>query len=316
MERRIYDVAISFRWDPDDPNALALFEKLESQNIDVFYSERRPEELVGTDGEQSFGEIFRDRSRVVVVFVRPDWGETRFTRAEKNAIRQRADSEGYDFSIWVPMGKGTKPPPFLPPERIYHNWGAYGVDGLAASVEARLQDQGRKPRPPSAADEIRRLASQRDLAQRRQQWIDSTEAVEWFRQQTQEVQGIVDKVIGELMEVDPLLNMASAQWQRTGFGVGVRCTYFEAYFTRGGPNYLNSIRDRTLEWSRSRIRSIHGDRFADSKRSRHLTPDLDPNGEPAWRDSDGRYRSLESFVRGSLSDLAVTVAKLLATPER
>jgi hypothetical protein len=37
---------------------------------------KRQEELAGTDGEQSFGKVFSEEARCVVVIYRTGWGET------------------------------------------------------------------------------------------------------------------------------------------------------------------------------------------------------------------------------------------------
>lgn len=108
-----YDVAISLRW-TDVERARQLYDLLRDR-LDVFLSDEKQEDIAGKDGEEKFGHVFRDEARVVVVFYRPSWGDTPFTRAEESAIKQRAWNEGYDFSIWVPVDEEKSVPPYLPP---------------------------------------------------------------------------------------------------------------------------------------------------------------------------------------------------------
>ena len=69
-DNKKYDVAISLRW-TDVEHARELYELL-SDRLEVFFADEKQEDFVGTDGEESFGYIFRDRARVVVILYRPD----------------------------------------------------------------------------------------------------------------------------------------------------------------------------------------------------------------------------------------------------
>jgi len=56
-------------------------------NLEVFVYSKKQDQLAGTDGMESFREVFREQSRLNVVLFRAGWGETRFTRVELAAIK-------------------------------------------------------------------------------------------------------------------------------------------------------------------------------------------------------------------------------------
>jgi hypothetical protein len=90
-DNKKFDVAISFLL-KDEPLALQLHSRL-SEIFDVFVYSKNQEELAGTDGLESFRQIFRHNSSLVVVLYRDEWGKTRWTRVEEAAIKDRAFNE-------------------------------------------------------------------------------------------------------------------------------------------------------------------------------------------------------------------------------
>jgi hypothetical protein len=53
----------------------------------TFLYSRAQGELVGTDGEKTFNAVFGEQARIVAVLLRPEWGQTPWTRIEETAIR-------------------------------------------------------------------------------------------------------------------------------------------------------------------------------------------------------------------------------------
>lgn len=82
-----YDVAVSFL-SVDEPLALQTHAKL-SESLEVFVYSKKQEQLAGTDGLESFRQVFRADSRMVVVLYRDGWGQTPWTRVEEAAIKDR-----------------------------------------------------------------------------------------------------------------------------------------------------------------------------------------------------------------------------------
>ena len=105
------------------------------------YSERQ-KELAGTDGEETFKRVFSKEARIVAVLYRTEWGTTPWTRIEQTAIRDRAHDEGYDFCTFIAMTEPIERPNWLPKNRLLYGLKGFGVQGAAAALEARIQEQG------------------------------------------------------------------------------------------------------------------------------------------------------------------------------
>ena len=87
-----YDVAFSFNA-MDEGIATQLNDLLADRLKTFMYSERQ-REIAGTDGQEAFSRVFGKTARVVVILYRPEWGQTRWTRVEMDAIKNRSLEEG------------------------------------------------------------------------------------------------------------------------------------------------------------------------------------------------------------------------------
>jgi hypothetical protein len=112
-----YDLAISFVA-KDESLATDLADQFE-ERLRIFLYSRKQDKLGGTDGEQTFNEVFAKQSRLVVVLYREGWGKTPWTRIEVTAIRNRAFDEGYDFVLFIPLDGKPSVPKWLPRTQLW-----------------------------------------------------------------------------------------------------------------------------------------------------------------------------------------------------
>jgi hypothetical protein len=140
MADKPYDVAISFLH-RDEPLALDLQSKL-STNLKVFVYSKEQDQLAGSDGMESFRQIFREQSRLNVVLYRSGWGETRFTRIELAAIKDRCFNEGWENLLVVMLDTTDKPPVWLPEMNIRLDYSQYGLDQLIGAIKVRAEKRG------------------------------------------------------------------------------------------------------------------------------------------------------------------------------
>ena len=299
-----YDVAISLRW-TDVEVARALYDLLQDR-LEVFFADEKQEAFVGTDGEESFGHIFRDQARVVVVLYRPDWGSTPFTRAEEAAIKQRAWSDGYGFSIWVPTDDAKSIPPYLPPQYVWFDYAQYGVAGLASVIEERVRESGQEVRPETAADRLKRIKRRIDLEGERRAFEGSQGGVEFVAEAYRRLEAVLTAQLqdyeGISSDIPFKLEREYDRYVVTSWPY--RCKFvLDRYAT-------NSVRGATLigylaqhvgerDWQ---------DQWRDVTQF-EFRPTLNDDGSPAWEYKGGRHYSLESAVAYVLDDMAERVYK-------
>jgi hypothetical protein len=170
-----YEVAFSFL-KQDEQYATKLNELLQERFSTFLYSKRQ-DELVGTDGEEIFNQVFGTASRCVVVFYRQEWGTTPWTRIEETAIRNRAFEHGYGFLTVVPLDRPPSVPIWLPKIRIWANLERWGVEGLASVIETRIVEEGGALREETLQQRVERQRKEIEAEDKRRKFLSSEDGV-------------------------------------------------------------------------------------------------------------------------------------------
>lgn len=193
-----FDIAISFLH-KDEPLALQLNSNL-SESLEIFVYSKKQEELAGTDGLESFRQVFRYNSRLVVVLYRDGWGKTSWTRVEEAAIKDRFLDEGWDWLLFVMLDNSSTPPVWLPKSQIRLNLGEYGIDQLLGAIKMRAQKLGSVAKVETALDRAKRLEQDSAMRAERTRLI-SEQGATAFRQESQRLWQVLTKMIESLNEV-------------------------------------------------------------------------------------------------------------------
>lgn len=168
-----FEVAFSFL-DQDKSLALSLEAKLQPF-MNVFVYATRQQILAGTEGLESFRQIFLAKSRLVVVLYRAGWGETRFTRIEEQAIRDRGfDQHWEDFLLFVTMKDDDPVPGWLPKHHIRLSYPVYGPDQLVGAIKVRAQNAGAIPKVENAVEKAIRLDVEARRREERQKLLSGS----------------------------------------------------------------------------------------------------------------------------------------------
>lgn len=236
-----YDVASSFH-SQDEGLATTLNDLIQDRFKTFLYS-RKQEVLAGTDGEETFNRIFGKQARLVVIFVRKEWGETPFTRIEQTAIRNRAFDNGFDFTLFIPTDDLKELPPWVPKTRLWFGLERFGLQGAAAVIEARLQELGSEPRVESVADRAARFERARQFQAAKDQFEHSFEGVQLANQ-------AFDRVIAAMgHKVEEIARSSTSELQQ------LRLTnHAHTWLLRGLDVAM------TVEWRRNAANSLAGAR--------------------------------------------------------
>jgi hypothetical protein len=170
-----YDVAFSFNA-LDEALATQLNDLLSPRLKTFIYSERQ-REIAGTDGQETFSAVYGQKARLIVILFRPEWGETPWTRVERDAIKNRSLNDGWDFTTFVPTVEPVQMPPWLPKTRLYVGLSRWGIDGAAAAIEARATEMGACPRVETIAERADRFAKDAAFKQTQKQFQNSNAGV-------------------------------------------------------------------------------------------------------------------------------------------
>lgn len=286
------DIAISFL-SQDEKLARELFDVLHTR-LDVFYYAERQDELVGKDGEEEFGIVFRDRARMVVVLYREGWGETTMTRAEKSAIKQRASKDGYSFSIWVPLDEKKMIPSYIDPQFIWFDIDRWGINGLASLIEKKVQESGIKIAPETVFDRLKKIQEENLLNDRRKEFERSEEGVDFVRKVFNELSELVKKELKKFEFLDfkphPDIKNNSIYIQLYDHSLNLEVDrYAENSISGASLNFVvqQASKNRDGNWGR-----IIEDSFI---------PTLNDNHEPKWFHKN-KYYSIDQAIEFILSE--------------
>jgi len=175
IENFKYDVAFSFV-QQDEELAFALYKLLKDRLQCFIYSDQQ-KRLAGADGEKVFNSVFSKETRVVVVLYRNEWGNTKWTRIEETAIRNRGYEQGYDFVILIPTDNKFSPPEWLPKNRIWIGLERWGIQSAASVIEARVQDFGVQINDESISEKVVRTENAIKEKQTREQVLNSQDGL-------------------------------------------------------------------------------------------------------------------------------------------
>jgi hypothetical protein len=204
-----YDIAFSFV--KEDEGLATQINDLVQDRYRTFLYSRAQEQLAGTDGEKTFNAVFEKEARIVAVLLRPEWGNTPWTRIEETAIRNRAYSQGYDFATFVVTAPRTPIPQWLPIPRSWYDLERFGLPGAAAVLVSRVQDRGGAAVQETLADRAARLQRAQAFNQQRDAFHRSHEGVEAAREAYR-------RLVNDLKSNSELLSSIGCRIQDVAYG--------------------------------------------------------------------------------------------------
>jgi hypothetical protein len=273
-----YQVAFSFL-DPDEPLAKTLAERLRSGMKVFIYSERQLE-LAGKDGLETFAAVFRAGARVCVILHRTGWGQTKWTRVEETAIKERALESGWDFLLVVALDS-SRPPVWLPSTKIWYGYERFGLEALAAVIDARVAEAGGETREETARERSARLETIEQAKEKRRILLRTELGVTLARQQLNELYGYIGEQVAAIQQEAPTLQINFRQRDRDVICVSTPGRSFTMGWSQ---QWGNSLDQASLF-----VRVIHGPYSLDGRTSEdnileevriHFT--IDDSDHPGW----------------------------------
>jgi hypothetical protein len=134
-----WDIAITLC--KEDVEFAKKLVKAINPTLKVFFYEHRQQELISKSGPEVFANIFKEKSRVIVILSRKKWSESFYTEIELNAIVDRTKSEGYQSIMIIPMVEGETPP-WYPETQIYASPFRFAIQELAHFIEFKVTEKG------------------------------------------------------------------------------------------------------------------------------------------------------------------------------
>jgi len=297
-----YDVAFSFLKEDEDL-ALQVRDLLEGR-VRSFIPSRKAEGAPVADFDQPVARIFESQARIVTVLYRGKWGRTVSTRVEETAIRNRAHEEGYEFVLLIPLESPPSLPPWLPRKQAWVGFDRWGPKGIAAVVEARVQQAGGKGQEWTPLEHAQRIALETVFEKERQSFLCSQEGLDSAQSELSKLFDEIGALSKEITEVTQSLILRIDRDENrlilSTHGLSMDLAWFLAHLGTLEPSSLSVMLWRGLL-------SVHGAAFEKPRRleRREFSFDRTLSGELGWREPEGEGRFL------STADLAEECMTLL-----
>lgn len=194
----LYDIAFSFS-QKDENLATELYNLLKDRLSCFIYSEQQ-KRLGGNDGERVFNSVFSKESRIVVILFNCDWGNTKWTKIEETAIRNKGFDEGYDFVILIPTENNIDPPQWLPKNRIWIGLERWGIESAASVIEARVQEFGGVIKVETISDKAAKVEQELLDKRKRDQTLESPDGLSLALLELKSIEAEIIKHESEIRE--------------------------------------------------------------------------------------------------------------------
>lgn len=285
-----YDIAFSF-CNQDKPLVDTWTDALMDQ-FRVFHYARRQVELIGTDGEVSFTNVFRRDALLCVILHRAGWGTTQMTRVELEAIRGRAATEGYDFTVWIKLDDAPIPE-YVAPRFIYGDFQHYGTLACAAAIAARAIDRGAKETILTAVDRAKRRQRAIERERERELFLSSNAGAIAASSAIERLRAELLRLVEEMQRDAGSLSAAMPTHNAARFAVCVE--RISASFDWQQPR-SNVLREACLSVRYWPFRISFGGPNPNRKHSLEVSylPESDGDGGVSWVTRDNRDMMLSS----------------------
>jgi len=239
----LWDVAVSFLADD-----LGLAQEIRDQlssSLRVFVYTHEQSAVAGTDGLESFRQVFRQDSRLVVVLYREGWGDTPWTRVEKEAITDRFLKKGAGFLFWIMVNRTSTPPPWLPERLIRFNFDDFGIEQAIGAIKARAREAGAEFRAETSAQKAQRLQELERFEAERSVLRHSDRGVRAAENTVGQLFAAIKGNVAEIATSAPDLQIQSGHDQQTMIVRGKTCSVGVYWYCR----YSNSLDEARLRIS-------------------------------------------------------------------
>lgn len=289
-----FDIAFSFLKD-DEPLAVELADMLADRYKSFVYSKQQ-EHIAGTDGQETFTEVFDSLARCAVVLYREQWGHTPWTRTEETALKNRGLREGWDFLLLIKLDRAAKTPKWLHNSYIWHDFESYQNSGAVGAISSLIQRIGGTPRVESLDDKAARLDRHIKFEEDRRAFKHSETGVRLARTGFTDILTHLEKHCARLsltFKRSSQPNEACVLGKKVGTLVYWRCQY---------ANSLEGERVEITHWEgHPPMWGVHHWDKPVCIGTTRLESDLGPDKNHIWRQIDGS--SDRSFSSDSLAEL-------------
>lgn len=303
-----YEVAISFLAD-DENLASSIAQKLKEQ-VSVFIYPEQQKELAGKDGVEIFFSLFRREARVVVVLYREGWGETKWTRVEETAIKERTWDEGWNFLIVIAL-EPPKIPVWIPNTIMWFDLDTFGMDEAVGVIKARVIETGGTIHEETFLEKADRFNLELESIKKRKEFLNSKKGYDAANDQARNLFKIFNEAVNALITETGIQFFIEGDF--TKFKIRSHGVRLEIQWDLIYSNTLNdsALHISLLDIDRGRDGFSGSPKYKELKSS-ILNFDIDDSEQHGWRESKGekKFYTSEKLINIWLKNTLEFVQKI------
>ncbi len=287
-----YDVAFSFL--ERDEDLVVQVDALLRGRVNTFVPSRREAFIAHTDFEQTVHRVFGCESRIVTVLYRDGWGRRGGTLLEETVVRARAHEEGYEFILLIPLDTPPSLPPWIPKKQTWLGLDRWGAEGMAAVIDARVQQAGKAPDEETALERAQRLERELVFEEERRAFLNSQEGVRTAQSELAKLYNDIDRISNEINKTTQKISLRLERDEHhlvlSGHGLSL-----DVAWVLRSPNTLETSSLQVMLWKG--LLTVHGAAFEKPRRLEKAEFCFDRNsiGEAGWHESERKDRFLSSL---------------------
>ena len=286
-----YDVAFSFL--KGDEDLVVQVDTLLRGRVKTFLPSRREEFIAHTDFEQTVHRVFGYETRIVTVLHRGSWGRTGCTLLEETAIRNRAHEDGYDFILLIPLDTPPSLPPWIPKKQIWLGFDRWGAEGMAAVIEARVQQAGGTTDEETPLERAQRLDRELVFEEERRNFLHSQDGVRSAQSELAKLFDAIERISKEIAKTTQRIPVRSDRDEKHLI-LSTHGLSLDVAWVLRAPNTLAKSSLHVMLWKG--LLSVHGATIEKPRRLEKTEFCFDRNvaGEIGWRESGREDRFMSS----------------------
>ena len=241
---RKYDIAFSLRA-PQLQTATAIARKLEPDFTHFIWAERQ-KELIGSgfNGVDAFKHVFRREAALNVIILSDGWGETKWTRHEQDAIRDRIHDEPNWLSLLViEAERGARVPNWIGETPLRIDLPRYGRPEAVGIIRARMMELRVATRRQSPAELLEARNAERDRIARQTGHFETVAAWTEVEAEIEKLFRELDRLAAELAATEATVQFSQRPnaWVIVGHERGSVVDWI--------PRHHSLLRDAELSWA-------------------------------------------------------------------
>ncbi|HEX6981300.1 MAG TPA: hypothetical protein VF181_00930 [Balneolaceae bacterium] len=236
-----------------------------------------------------------------MVLYRENWGKTKWTRVEENAIKDRCFNKGFNFLLFVPLEKNDLPV-WIPETLIYYDYQNFGLKNLIPVLHSHLKRNGVEEQKDDLDGLVSKIDDDLSYQKKLESYVWDEQSVQDFKNGVRKFKESLSQKAESLTEKYENIHV-SVKEERDHLRVIYNGNQLVIYHRLGATNTIRKsyIRFRLMNG----IHTGYHDLGTEPKliREKEYTPSIDRLGNFVWKLNENKNFTTGELLEKHLKEL-------------